>query len=265
MSTDLEQVQGALRQAAAIPSFESAQILSAQDADQVEVLLNHNIRDFGRDRKRRVSTFVTVDPGANGKRHEYSFEEKEEVIMSAAHEYVSGERVVFRSCEPDKGSQQKRLFVERWSRSSLVDSIEVTAVHGAFNADTTFGRISFHEQRHSRIAYVAEAKKPEDKTFTEFEYQDDWGEKLGEAQNPVVVILDFEGGIEQHQAPSSSGQSQGSRAQPPENADKIVVVKAPTNTACGDCTFGPQDDIVTYVATRTTPRRYGALYCPNRR
>lgn len=183
MPSTLEAVQDALRKASDVPTYESAQILSGPDASRVSLLLTSSIRDLERNVKRRVCTFSSFNPTSTGRVEdgsviEYSFEEKDEVLMSAAHEYVDGERVLFRSCEPRNGGKENRLFVERWTGTSMMQSVEVTGQHGAFNADTAFGRISFHSTIKSRIAYVAEAKKAEKTTYEKYAYEDDWGEKL---------------------------------------------------------------------------------------
>lgn len=79
MST-LEVAQDALRRAAGVGTFESAQILSGRNASRVEVLLTESFRD---DTKRRVCIFTSFKSVEAGKqvhrgRKENEKEEEEE-------------------------------------------------------------------------------------------------------------------------------------------------------------------------------------------
>lgn len=266
MSAPLKTIQEALRKASGVPSYKGAQILSDPYATRVELVLTSSISDLTRNKKRSIRTHVSFARTASGAVEEaskiqYSFEEKDEVIMSAAHEGVDSHRIVFRSCEGDKGNSDKRLFVEWWSGIAMLQSIEVTKYHGAFNADSTFGRISFHPARHSLVAYIAEAKVPEDETHSKYEYKDDWGSTLEGKSDPVVVTLDFR--AEWRGDGNRSSTALGNTDETPEG--KVIVLTGPPNTALGEVVFGPGDDEVTFVATETMPRRYGLAVCFNRR
>lgn len=263
--SEMKAVGEALQNASRVPVYDSAQILSGPDAATVELLLNHSIRDLKKDTKRRVSTFTSFKTGPSGvigddALTQYSVEEKDEVTMSKAHDYVNGERVVFRSCEAEKDGKEKRLFVERWSKSGMLQSIEVTTHHGAFNADVMFGRVSFHRTRHSRIAYIAEAKKPKASSPEKYSYEDDWGEKLGGIVNPIIVILDFEGGHREY-SPENPDVIDPDAV----STDNLIIASAPQGGVCGEVTFAPEDGMITYTCTYTDPHRYGLYYCFNRR
>lgn len=74
--------------------------------------------------------------------------------------------------------------------------------------------------------------------------------------NPVIVTLDFEGGLAAYQdgkpAPSETDKLH----------DKLIIMKAPSNMACGAPAFPAEDGHVTFVATDVLPRRYGLCKCP---
>lgn len=117
MSNSLEAIQEALREASEVPSYKSAQILSDPHASRVEILLNSSVPDLTRNKQRSIRTYVSFAATAQGEvehglKVQYSFEENDEVVMSAAHEGVDGHRIVFRSCGGENGSKDRRLFVE---------------------------------------------------------------------------------------------------------------------------------------------------------
>lgn len=144
----------------------------------------------------------------------------------------------------------------------MLQSIEVTKYHGAFNADSTFvGRISFHPARHSVVAYIAEAKRPEDEKHTRYQYKDDWGSTLEGKSSPIAVILVFRAewrGDGDRHSTVLGGKDEKSDG-------RVMVLGGPPNTALGEVIFGPNDDEVTFVTTETMPRRYGLTVCFNRR
>jgi len=271
MPSSLQAIQSTFRKYATHHVYESAQVLSGREAKRIELLLTSTIRDLVQNKKRRIVTyksFRATTAGLIEEDVEWSAEEREDVIMSVAHDYVEGQRIVFRTCD-GKTDKDKKHFVERWSHSSILESLEVTSRHGNFYADDTFGGISFHPSIASRIVYIAEAKQRNDETYTKFKHEDNWGDGFSGKANPVVIVLDFAGNLA-IQTPvtgiaSSQDQVDNETAMTEDINGKILVMSPPEGIACGQPVFAPENGKVVWVATKTNPRRYGIAYCINRR
>ena len=76
--------------------------------------------------------------------------------------------------------------------------------------------------------------------------------------NPVVVVLDFKGGLSAYQ------DSKAATSETDKLHDKLIITNPPSNTACGDPAFGVEDGHITFVATDVMPRRYGLCECSMR-
>ncbi len=271
MPSSLQAIQSTFRKYATHQVYDSAQILSCREAKRTELLLTSTIRDLVQNKKRRVVTYKSFRATTAGDVEddvEWSAEEREDVVITVAHEHEERQRIVFRACE-GKTDKEKRLFVERWSHSSILESLEVTSRHGNFYADNDFGGISFHPSIASRIVYIAEAKQRNNETYIKFEHEDNWGDGFSGKANPVVIVLDFAGSLA-IQTPvigiaSTQDQVDNESAMAEDINGRVIVMRPPKGVACGQPMFAPENGKVVWVATKTTPRRYGIAYCINRK
>ncbi|XP_067024177.1 acylamino-acid-releasing enzyme-like [Acropora muricata] len=163
-----------------------------------------------------------------------------------------------RNVPGSKGKEDKQ-FLEIWSRSHLLKSIDVQACekHGKVYEDAQFGCLVWSASERF-LLYVAEKKLPKSVSYferqkpdvssdkpapqkgTQFDFKEDWGEQLISKCCPVPVIYDM-------------------------TTDEIKVLEGvPEHISAGQACWGPDDDSVVFVGWCHEPYRLGLIYCPIR-
>ncbi|XP_015768019.1 PREDICTED: acylamino-acid-releasing enzyme-like [Acropora digitifera] len=163
-----------------------------------------------------------------------------------------------RNVPGSKGKEDKQ-FLEIWSRSHLLKSIDVQACekHGKVYEDAQFGCLVWSASEHF-LLYVAEKKLPKSVSYferqkpdvssdkrapqkgTQFDFKEDWGEQLISKCCPVLVVYDM-------------------------TTDEIKLLEGvPENISAGQACWGPDDDSVVFVGWCHEPYRLGLIYCPIR-
>ncbi|XP_015764968.1 PREDICTED: acylamino-acid-releasing enzyme-like [Acropora digitifera] len=160
---------------------------------------------------------------------------------------------------PGRKGKEDKQFLEIWSRSHLLKSIDVQACekHGKVYEDPQFGCLAWSASERF-LLYVAEKKLPKSVSYferqkpdvssdkpapqkgTQFDFKEDWGEQLISKCCPVLVIYDM-------------------------TTDEIKVLEGvPENISAGQACWGPDDDSVVFVGWCHEPYRLGLIYCPIR-
>ncbi|XP_068714262.1 acylamino-acid-releasing enzyme-like [Montipora foliosa] len=167
-------------------------------------------------------------------------------------------QAIIRNVPGSKGQEDKQ-FLEIWSTSHLLKSIDVQVCekHGKIYEDFQFGCLAWSSSEQF-LLYVAEKKlpkavsyferqktdapsdKPAPKKGAQFDFKDDWGEQLVSKSCPVLVIYDV-------------------------ITDEIRVLdNVPDYLSAGQACWGPDDRIV-FVGWFHEPYRLGLIYCPMRK
>lgn len=172
-------------------------------------------------------------------------------------------RAVVRKCVTAKGDEKQMLEV--WKNCRKVINIDVLAkdCHGRIYDDDQFGCLRWSSNGNF-IAYIAEKKRPKAESFfktsssnvgdgedtkrtetiaqgEEFEYHEDWGEKLTGKCCPIPCILNT-------------------------NTGEINPVKnLPEDISFGQAVWTPDNKGLIVVGWWHTPRRLGLTFCTNRR
>ncbi|XP_038211938.1 acylamino-acid-releasing enzyme-like isoform X2 [Zerene cesonia] len=166
--------------------------------------------------------------------------------------------------EEKNGKDNKKCYLEVWSKSYLAHTIDLTAldVHGDVYADGEFGSLDWSPDEKSLI-YIAEQKPKKsepyikrkaadsdknegsgDKKVTpgeEYIYKPDWGEQLVGKKQSVIVKCDL------------------------DNEAITILQGVPEDLCPGQVRFAPDGKGIVGVAWKTDdPRRLGLIYCTNR-
>jgi len=168
-------------------------------------------------------------------------------------------QAIVRKVPGNKGKEDKQ-FLEIWSRSHLVKSIDILACekHGKIYEDIQFGCLAWSASEKS-LLYVAEKKLPKAVSYFErqntdvpsdkpspekgnkFEFKDDWGEQLVSKCTPVLVVFDL-------------------------TSEEIKVMDGvPDHLSAGQACWGPDDGSVVFIGWFHEPYRLGLIYCPIRK
>ncbi|KAI3651582.1 hypothetical protein MP228_002885 [Amoeboaphelidium protococcarum] len=150
----------------------------------------------------------------------------------------------------------KKRFVELWtSDGHLERCIEVTAKHGPFSGDATFGGYVAWNREENRVAYVAERLSSPPSSSQEsggngnsvedylkkYQYKQDWGEKFDGKSDFVIVVIDLAVKVD---------------------ANSVKVLLGLDKTA-GQPQFGCDDSII-FRTVQCDNYKYGIVYCHNR-
>ncbi|KAJ3168943.1 hypothetical protein HDU88_001270 [Geranomyces variabilis] len=220
---------------AAFPSFSSA-LIFPDDAEDAQIVVSASVRDLKRNCRRQLVTTLAASEGGKTVRAGFTSENSDGVGLTVQ---MKNGRSWVQLKSVDTKDKGKKYFVETWQSGMIVKSIEVTDAHGDFYTDDTFGSLSLSASE-TKVAYIAEAKTPEDKGPEKFVFKPDWGEKFNKKAEPRIVICDLE-------------------------SEQVEVLKEQTDLALGQVFFGPRDESLIFWGLSTHPRKYGILFCPNRR
>ncbi|KAL1921198.1 uncharacterized protein VTP21DRAFT_10914 [Calcarisporiella thermophila] len=227
-----------------IPSYTSASIAaSTSKPGMLTVHLTQSQRDTTRSTKRNVARALFASVDASGEvsclGHGLPVD-----LGEAGRQRLSpsGRLLAVLRAVSEAGAKQKKKFVEVWSEGILRRVLEVTDKHGDFYSDDTFGCLSWAKDE-SKLIYVAEAK-PEEDPKKKFEYVPDWGERFSKKASPRLVLVD----LNTH-----------------EKDQQILVLPALQGISPGQAFFGPNGESLLFTGYQIEPRRYGIVYCQNRR
>ncbi|KAF9255265.1 alpha/beta-hydrolase [Marasmius fiardii PR-910] len=196
---------------------------SAYFVDQHVIQLNSSIQDFTRNTRRSVSKSIAITPDST---FASPNQEISEVILSRPSR--SGE---YQAILREIGSgDQKRRFVEVWSKERILTSKEVTEVHGAFYND---------EEKNTH---------PKDSPAY-FRYSQSFGEGFPGKKRPTIFIFAWD--------PKSS------------NPEKSAVLRVSTNASqifFGQALFSSNSDVIFATGYEHTlgGRLLGLKGCYNR-
>ncbi|KAG7091876.1 hypothetical protein E1B28_008277 [Marasmius oreades] len=158
---------------------------SASFVDRNVIQLNSTIQDFTRNTRRSVSKSIVITP-------------ESESIFASPNQEIGSEAVLSRPSRCGRyqatlneigAGDQKRRFVEVWSKESMLVSKEVTDVHGAFYNDDYISTLSFTVSNNA-IIYIAEEKNTHPKDSPAyFQYSQSFGEGFPEKKRPIIFIF----------------------------------------------------------------------------
>ncbi|KAJ2834705.1 hypothetical protein GGI24_000268 [Coemansia furcata] len=263
-------VREAFEDAYSHPAVVSATARVAPQSDVVTVEFTSVQRDFTRDIKRRVSNYAVLQ----------ARDGTVTTLTAGSPTDANGAQQTRRSStDPSllavlRSAGSTERFVEVWSNGALVKSINVSAKHGDFYTDSTFGSLAWSSDN-THLLYTAE--KPEyDKAKTEsvtddnaaaeadedgsiaddivggvagvadprrYKLDSDWGETFNGKRPPVLVVLDVR-----------SSQTQ--------------VLPAPPAVSPGQAHFLPSHSgaaqRIVFTGYKHSTRKHGIVYCQNR-
>ncbi|KAJ3160701.1 hypothetical protein HDU86_000460 [Geranomyces michiganensis] len=219
----------------AFPSFSSALILP-DGPEGAQIVVSASVRDLTRNCRRQLVTTLAASEGGKTVRPGFTSENSDGVGLTVA---MKDGRSWVQLKSVDSKDKGKKYFVELWRSGMIVKSIEVTDSHGDFYTDDTFGSLALSACE-KKAVYIAEAKAPDDKSPEKFVFKPDWGEKFTKKAAPRIVICDLQ-------------------------SEQVVVLEEQKDLAFGQVSFGPRDESLIFWGLSTHPRKYGILFCPNRR
>ncbi|RUS18686.1 Alpha/Beta hydrolase protein [Endogone sp. FLAS-F59071] len=247
--------QRVYRALASIPSYSSATILrpppQAQAAPFLTLETVLSQRDLTRNAKRLFIRQIVLSVTGGVARVVSSFTVSELTEVAKKKQSPSGALTAVLRTATD-GSAKKR-FVEVQSGGALRLTIEVTDKHGDFYSDGTFGALAWSRDE-NLIAYIAEAKPPEDPQ-EKFEFTPDWGETFTKRTSPRIVVIDLRAATEAVLA--------GKKPADKENTS-ITILGPFDRLAVGQVLFGPNDGSFIFTGYSTQTRQYGLVACTNR-
>ncbi|KAJ2332402.1 hypothetical protein GGI00_002805 [Coemansia sp. RSA 2681] len=247
------------------PALVSATARAAPQSDVVTVEFTSAQRDFARDVKRRVASYAVLRVQGD----------EMTTLATGSPADANGAQLTCHSPTDPSLLAVLRLagpgerFVEVWRGGALVKSIDVSAKHGDFYADSTFGGLAWSSDN-AHLIYAAE--KPEyDKAKADdgnaatheggsiadgiiggvagladprrYKLDSDWGETFSGKRPPVLVVLDV------HSA-------------------QAKVLAAPPAISPGQARFLPArlgaTERIVFTGYKYSTRKHGIVYCQNR-
>ncbi|KAJ2784497.1 hypothetical protein GGI15_002232, partial [Coemansia interrupta] len=197
-------------------------------------------RDFARDTKRRVARTVVVQLAAG------QAQAQARVVDGGVAADVASESAALQSATDARlrvvlRTEAARRLVEVWRSGQLVRSHDVTAAHGRFYSDATFGSLAWANDN-SHVLYAAEQpeRSGDDAPQYAADASEDWGETFSGWRAPVLVALRLADGA-------------------------VHVVDTAAGVSPGQALFLPGDALrIAYVGYAHGARRPGLVYCQNR-
>ncbi|KAJ2161500.1 hypothetical protein GGF46_001439 [Coemansia sp. RSA 552] len=135
----------------------------------------------------------------------------------------------------------KVRVVEIWRDGVLEKSTDVSATHGDFYGDSTFGGLAWSEDSRT-VVYAAERPERDKEAAELYDFDGDWGETFSGKRPPVLVVVDVVAGSAEA-LPSIEGISPG----------QVQYV-------CG----GPAHGRLVFTGYKHDVRKHGIVYCQNR-
>ncbi|CAE7932477.1 unnamed protein product, partial [Symbiodinium sp. KB8] len=167
------------------------------------------------------------------------------------------------------GAKARRfLTIIDTATQSLVRSVEVTAVHGAFVADDDFGGVSWTANEDA-LVYVADRNPPKrsstDRDGWAYADQESWGELTGGMARPSIFVVSMTSG-RVAQAANADGDSGKDDAKPLPTSARHERPVAAEELSCGQPQVGGSagDEWLVFSAASPLPVRLGSTYCMNR-
>ncbi|KAJ2492250.1 hypothetical protein IWW37_001562 [Coemansia sp. RSA 2050] len=253
------------------PALVSATARAEPQPGVVTVEFTSVQRDFARDVKRRVSNFAVLQVQGDGVT----------TLAAGSPTDASGAQQTRRSSTDPSLLAVLRLagpserFVEIWSNGTLVKSINVSAKHGDFYADSTFGSLAWSSDN-AHLVYAAE--KPEyDKAKPESVAGDDNDD--AKAREGGSIADDIVGGVagladpRRYRLESDWGETFSGRRPPVlvvlnVRSSKVQVLDAPPTVSPGQAHFLPARSGATqrivFTGYKHSTRKHGIIYCQNR-
>ncbi|KAJ1725611.1 hypothetical protein LPJ53_000281 [Coemansia erecta] len=217
-------------------------VRATAQADVVSVDVVTSQRDFVRDTKRRVARTVVVQLVAG--------QTQARVVDGGTAVDVASESAALQSATDARlrvvlRNEASKRFVEVWRDGQLVRSHDVTAAHGRFYSDSTFGSLAWANDN-SHVLYAAEQPEPKSESGSGDARQyaadasEDWGETFSGWRAPVLVALRLADGAAR-------------------------VVETAPGVSPGQALFLPgAEHRIAYIGYAHGARRPGLVYCQNR-
>ncbi|KAI8998090.1 Alpha/Beta hydrolase protein [Gaertneriomyces semiglobifer] len=216
-----------------IPTFSTTQIVPT--ASGCRASITFSIRDTTLNKRRKYSTEAWLSKHDGQVDIQVGSPAELSDAISLTTTSRDGTKTISLRTEEKDG--KKKRFVEIWKGVLLEKSINVSEVHEDFYADDTFGALSL-SPKENKLAYIAEKKLDEDKTYRKFELKPDWGEKLSKKEPPVIIIVDLE-------------------------SETVETVKSPDDLDVGQVIFGPEGESLVFWGVQNA-LKYGLVACYNR-
>ncbi|KAJ2413751.1 hypothetical protein H4218_000694 [Coemansia sp. IMI 209128] len=226
-------------------------------------------RDFARDTKRRVSNYAVLQVR----------DDSVTTLAAGSPTDASGAQQTRRSAtDPSllavlRSAGPGERFVEVWSNGALVKSVNVSAKHGDFYADSTFGSLAWSSDN-THLLYAAE--KPEyDKAKSESVTDDDDAEACEDGS----IADDIVGGVagladpRRYKLDSDWGETFNGKRPPVlvvlnVRNSKVQVLDTPPAVSPGQAHFLPAHSGATqrivFTGYKHSTRKHGIIYCQNR-
>ncbi|KAJ1864950.1 hypothetical protein LPJ73_000147 [Coemansia sp. RSA 2703] len=213
-------------------------VRATEKVDVVSVDVVTSQRDFTRDTKRRIARTVVVQLAEE--------QAQARVVSSGVAVDVGSESAALQSATDARlrvvlRNEQTKRFVEVWRDGQLARSHDVTAAHGRFYSDTTFGSLAWSNDN-SHVMYAAEQPEHDSGDTRQYvaEASEDWGETFSGWRAPVLVALRLADGV-------------------------AHVVETEPGVSPGQALFLPGDgNRIAYIGYAHGARRPGLVYCQNR-
>ncbi|KAI8322001.1 alpha/beta-hydrolase [Martensiomyces pterosporus] len=265
-------VRRAFEEAYGHPAYTSASIVGGSQEGVVTVEYTASVRDFARDTKRKVSSYVVLGTLSDN------------IVTLAKGTPTDESSVRLKSRSPHEPSFHVVLrhvssgerYVELWHDSTLAKSIDVSSKHGDFYGDSTFGGIAWSADS-ATIVYAAERPefdkaKPDNSDLEDagnygdigadvgditddivggaagvadprrYEFESDWGETFSGKRPPALVVLSFRDG-------------------------RVSVLTPPPGVSPGQAQLLPDSNgtqRIVFTGYKHTVRKHGIVYCQNR-
>jgi acylaminoacyl-peptidase len=256
---DILYAEGVYRSFAELPTITGGVITKTKDGSNVKISLTKNQKDVVNNSKNKLlSEFYvsTQTPSLIVEPTLFPLSPKTVLHLPSPTGKFSL-RLIKEDSDKKGGSDGPNFVFEIYDRSGRLHRVESQGVHGQVFLGHPFGSVVWSPCE-TKIGYVAERKKKDRlKLFSqdkdaksgedgvngmrsEFEYEDDFGEQMNGAQQPVPFIIDL-------------GKAKVT-IQPVNISEEFSTL------AFGQFQFTPKNDLVVAVGWRTTPRRFGIIY-----
>ncbi|KAJ2704343.1 hypothetical protein FB645_003348 [Coemansia sp. IMI 203386] len=248
------------------PTLAKASVRQSAKPDVVGVDLVTSQRDFTNDVKRKVSQSMTL----------WLHDGQADVLADCQATDISSEVSVLQSPTDSslravlRASKEKSgCFVEIWRDGVLASNYDVSAAHGQFYGDETFGSLAWSNDN-SYLLYAAEkpeyAKaKTEDKSSSDYGLEND-GSIGDEITGSVAGFAD----PRRYQLDEDWGETFNGKKPPVLVALRVAdgdvrILTSPEGVSPGQALFLPGNDHrIAFVGYAHGARKPGLVYCQNR-
>ncbi|XP_072932261.1 acylamino-acid-releasing enzyme-like [Epargyreus clarus] len=256
MSSQIETIVNAYKTLAKIPSVLGGKL----SKDGTKATAKWSVRNFDKGRTTKYMHNYVLDTAKEDisvlARSDFGIDVSNELLSAVSPSEAF--RAVIR--EDRDGKDNKKQYMEVWSKNTLVHSVDLSAleVHGDVYTDSELGGLEWSSDE-TALVYVAEKKlkksepyikrKAEEKNESEanlpkkgeeYIYRQDWGEQLVGRYLSVIVVFRL------------------------QNESLTVLQGLPDHWCPGQVRFTPKGDGVVGIALETEPRRLGLIFCTNR-